>query len=137
MKFISLVLVCCLGFFTSAFADNRHIHPQANGADKKATAKGAMGVGFCEIEILNRSYDDIRVFGVFDDGTSMEPFSVYRYEGPHFIDLFYYGYCHAGMNLYINTFNGFPVYSGYIPVHSTVDLVPSFGKTLKAEIRAK
>ncbi|KTD18846.1 Uncharacterised protein [Legionella lansingensis] len=142
MKLKSLLFVCCLGLLTSAFADNRHLHPQANSptantAGAKSVAKGAKLPGYCEIEIINSSYDHVRVYGVFDDGKSLTPFNVYSYEGPHYIDLFYYGYCHAGMNLWIDTFSGYRIYGGYTYVNSTVRVVPYLNKQLKVEINAK
>lgn len=137
MKFKSLLFVCCLSLFSSAFADTQHAHPQANGAHAKRSTTSSS----CEIEIINRSYDDVHVFGVFDDGTNMAPFDVYSDEGPHHVDLFYYGYCHAGMHLYIDTFSGYRIYAGYTPVHSVVDVLPFFDKKrnvqVKVEVKAK
>ncbi|CEK11347.1 hypothetical protein [Legionella hackeliae] len=142
MKLKSLLFVCCLGLLTSAFAENRHFHPQANNptakaADAKSAAKSAKLPGYCEIEIINSSYDNVRVYGIFDDGTTLTPFNIYRYEGPHYVDLFYYGYCHAGMNLYIDTFSGYRIYSGYTYVNHTVQIVPYLTNKAKVEITAK
>lgn len=141
MKLKSLLFVCCFGLLSTAFADNRHVHPQANAnavVESKVAPKPATAAGYCEIEIINRSYDDVRVYGIFDDGSAMAPFDIYRYETPHYIDLFYYGYCHAGMNLYIDTFSGYRVFAGYTPVYNTVNIVPYLAKnTLKVEIVSK
>jgi hypothetical protein len=120
MKLKSLLFVCCLSLFSSAFADNRHVHPQAKTNDIKAGVKNAMYPGYCEIEIINDNYDFVNVYGQFDDGSYMAPFSVFRYEAPHYISLYYYGYCHQAMNLTIDTSYGARIYSGYTPVGSTV-----------------
>ncbi|KTD16565.1 hypothetical protein [Legionella jordanis] len=140
MKLKSLLFVCCFGLLTSAFADNHHFHPQANKAEANAAAAKptdkAKLPGYCEIEIINSSFDDVRVYGVFDDGTTLNPFSIYSYEAPHYIDLFYYGYCHAGMNLWIDTYSGYRVYAGYTYTNSTVRIVPYLKQT-KVEITSK
>lgn len=141
MKIKSLLFVCCLGLLNTSFADNRHLHPQANTpantSNTQTNQKQARMPGYCEIEIINNSYSDLRINGVFDDGTSLTPFNIYRYEGPHYVDLFYYGYCHAGMNLYIDTFSGYHVYAGYTYTNSTVRVVPYLTNQVKVEIKAK
>lgn len=137
MKFKSLLFVCCLGLLSSAFADNRYFHPQANTADAKSTDKKVRSPGFCEIEIRNFSYDDVVVSGYYDDGKPRTPLNVYRNGSPLYLDLYYYGYCHAGMTLYIDTFSGYRVYAGYTPVQSTVDVVPGLANQLKVQIKPK
>jgi hypothetical protein len=92
--------------------------------------------GYCEIEIINQSNNDVNVYGVYDDGIALAPFSIYSYEFPHYISLYYYGYCHAGMNLYIDTFYGSSVYAGYVSRYSTIRIVPSlFGGKIQAQVQ--
>ena len=74
MKFSSLLLTCLLGLFSTAHATNQHAHPQALGAGVAANYAND-----CEIEIINRSYEHVRVFGMFDDGALLEPFNVYSF----------------------------------------------------------
>ena len=130
--------MCCFCLLTNVFAANQHQHPQAaKSADAQSAGKSAMMPAYCEIEIVNDSYDNVHVFGVFDDGTSLPPFNIHINESAHYISLYYYGYCHAGMSLYVDTFNGFHVYSGYTPANTTIHVLPYFGNMVKAEVRAK
>lgn len=117
----------------SAIADHRHIYPNTpiNSASK------AMYPGFCEIEIINSSYDDVIVYGTFDEGTVMTPFNVYRYESPHYISNFFNGYCHNAMYIDIVTFRGYHIYSGYTLSNSTVRVVPYLANQSTVEIAAK
>ncbi|HHF7377507.1 hypothetical protein Lfee_0070 [Legionella feeleii] len=141
MKLKSLLFVSCLGLLTSVYADNnRHVHPQANAdaAEAKSVMKRAMMPGYCEIEVVNDGYDDIRVYGVFDDGTLLEPFNIYRYERPHYISLLYRDgdgvmRCHAGMRLDINTSSGWRLVARRAYVGETVYPF-RFGR--KAEVKA-
>jgi hypothetical protein len=141
MKLKSLLFICCFSLLSSAFADNRHIHPRANDkVDAKSAAKGARWPGYCEIEVVNRSNDDVNVFGTFDDGSTMDPFTIHRfgYDAPQFISLYYYGYCHSGMNLYVETVRGgYRLYTGYTPVGSIVEVVPYLANQQKVEVHAK
>lgn len=142
MKIRSLFLGFCFSLCASAFAANQHMHPQSaaeplNAQTKSALPKDAKWPGYCEIEIINNSFDDVRVYGVFDDGASLEPFNVYSFGAAQYISLYYYGYCHAGMDLYIDTFSGYHVYAGYTTRRSTIRVVPYLGNQLKAEIQAK
>jgi len=143
MKLKAFFLVCFLGLSAPLFAANQHVHANAQGTTEPSAQQAAdskkvkMGwPGYCEIEIINHSYDDVRVYGVFDDGIALEPFSIYSYESPHYISLYYYGYCHAGMDLYIDTFYGAHVYAGYVSRYSTIRIVPSlFGGKLEAQVQ--
>jgi hypothetical protein len=141
-KWKSLLFVCGLGLMSTLFAGNRHIHPEDGTKQAQGVAAKAMMPGFCEIELINSSFDNVSVYGRFDDGSSMIPFNIYSFEGPHYVSLFYYNYCHRDMYLDIITFSGYHIYSGYTSVDSTVRLVP-YGTPLtgksgvKAEVRAK
>lgn len=135
MKLKSLVLMCCVAFAGSSFAANQHLHPKVDPSVSNTAAKKAMAPGYCEIEIINDSYDDVSVHGVFDDGSSID-FGIYRYEAPHYISLDYYGYCHPNMYLEIYT-PFYKIYSGFTRVNSTVRIVPYLKDQAKASIRLK
>ena len=133
MKLRSLLLGVCVSFCTTIFAANQHFHPQASDAEKQE----ANWAGYCDIEIVNDSFDDIRVYGVYDNGFSMLPFYIYSFEAPYHISLFYYGYCHQGMNLYIDTLSGWPLYAGYTPRGRTVLISPYLANQSKVEVKVK
>lgn len=139
MKLKSLLFVCCLGLLSSAFAQNRHVHPQAKPADVNAVAgtKNAMMPGYCEIEIDNYRNENLVVTGQFDDGSYLPPFTIYRYDAPHYISLYYYGYCHNGMYLSVQDYAGYYLYSGYTPVESKVTLYPYMKAQAKADVAKK
>ena len=137
MKIKSLVLGCILSLGSSAFAANQHIHPETSNAGNQPVVEAVQKAGSCEIELINQSYANVTVYGVFDDGVSLEPFDIYSFESPHYISLYYYGYCHAGMDLYIDTFDGYHVYSGYTRRKTTVRIVPYLTNQVKAEVQAK
>lgn len=125
MRFKSIAMGCMLALGSSAYADNQHVHPQDNTTANTAVPMlKAKYAGYCEIEIINQSFDDVRVNGTFDDGAPLAPFTIYSYEAPHYINLFYYGYCHYGMNLYIDSYYGYNLYSGFTQRESTVRIVP-------------
>lgn len=129
MKLRLLLFICCLGFTT--FAAAAHNHPKAENT------VNSMRPGFCQIEIINNSFDAVTVYGQFDDGATLIPFDIYPFEGPQYISLFYYGYCHRDMYLDLVTFYGYHFYSGYTSVDSTIRIVPYLNKQIKAEIRKK
>jgi len=134
MKFKSFLFVVCFSLFTNVFAANTHVHPKADIADKKSITKNVTYPGYCEIEIINASYTDIKVFGTFDDGASIS-FDIYRYESPHYISLYYannYGdyWCHSRMYLTIQS-PFYTVYSGWTNVDSTIRIVPYLKNGLK------
>ena len=135
MKLKSLVFGFCFSLCASVFAGNQHAHPEAN--NNQAPAKEVNLPGNCEIEIINNSYQDVRVNGRFDDGVPMIPFNVYSFESPHYISLYYYGYCHSGMDLYIDTFSGYNIYAGWTKVRTTLRIVPFLDKQAKIVVQAK
>lgn len=138
MKFKSLLLVLCFSVFGSAFADNVHLHPKAAVSDNKSAQKSMNYPGYCEIEIINNSFTDVRVFGTYDDLTPLEEFIVYRYEAPHYISLFYYNTCHPEMYLTIvPTYSSMPIYSGWARANSTIRIQPYLNKQVKAEISTR
>lgn len=131
MKIIPWVFGVCACLSSSVFAANQHTYPQAKHDTKLTWTDG------CEIEIVNRSYADVSVFGIFDDGVRLDPFNIYSFELPHYISLYYNGYCHAGMELDIDTFGGEHIYSGYVRGGSTVRIVSYFMNQVKAHVQAK
>ena len=142
MKFKALLLIL-LGSMSSIVMAEQHAHPNLNPNDQSQQAsknsKQMTYPGSCEIELLNHSSYDVRVNGVFDDGISLIPFNIYSYDAAQYISLYYYGYCHDGMDLYIDTFFGTSVYAGYVPRYTTIRIVNSlFGQNkLQATVHAK
>ena len=134
MKLKSVVLGCLVSLCSTVFAANQHIHPQAENAGNPSAVERA---GNCEIEIINRSYANVHVYGVFDDGIALRPFDVYSFDSAHYISLYYYGYCHDGMDLYIDTFDGDHVYSGYTPRRTTLRIVPFLTNQVKVDAQVK
>lgn len=132
MKLKSLLFILCFSLFSSVFAANMHMNPNADTADQKTIKSQTVYPGYCEIEIINDSFTDVRVFGTFDDGSTIN-FDVYRYESPHYISLFYYFYCHNGMYITIQS-PYYTLYSGWTDVNSTIRLYPYLNKQAKAEI---
>jgi len=126
----------CFSLFSNLYATNVHTHPQAKNSDSKSTVRAYS----CEIQIINQSYFNVFVYGVFDDGSRIE-FPIYQGDAPHYIDL-YYGYtpydsyCHNGMNLTIESPYGI-VYSGWANVNDTIRIVPYMNKQAKAEISSR
>lgn len=117
MKKIMCAVLCSLTLLSPAFADPIHQHPQA-----KPDALKALPFGSCEIEIVNNTFDDIYVYGRFDDGTYLAPFTIKHWGAPQFVSLFFYGYCHLGMDFYIETAGGNYKYSGFTPVGKTIQV---------------
>ncbi|WP_045105119.1 hypothetical protein [Legionella hackeliae] len=114
MKIRSFVFVACFGLLSTAFAENHHFHASAE------TNETTFAPGPCEIEIVNDSFDDINIYGRFDDGTYLVPFTMKRWGEPNYISLFYYNSCHAGMDFYIETVDGKHKYNGFTPVGKTI-----------------
>jgi len=129
---------CLVALCSSAYAVNTHVHPEDKTKEAAASAAApavqAKYAGFCEIEIVNQSSDDVRVSGTFDDGAPLYPFTVYSYEAPHYISLFYYGYCHYGMDLYIDSYYGYTLYSAYTRRESTIRIADYLNAKAKAEL---
>lgn len=134
MKLKSLLFIVCFSLITNVFAANVHLNPNAGNEDKQPTGKNITYPGYCQIEIINHSFTDVRVFGTFDDGSTVD-FNIYRYESPHYINLFYNFYCHSGMYITIQS-PYYTVYSGYTDVNSTIRVVP-YLKQAKAELSTR
>jgi len=132
MKLKSLLLVICFSLFPQVFEANLHINSKANESDKKSIAKETTFPGYCEIEVINDSYSDVRVYGTYDDGSIVD-FNIYRFEAPHYISLYYYLYCHSGMYLTIQSSYGV-IYSAWTSVDSSIRIVPYLDKKAKIEL---
>jgi hypothetical protein len=126
-----MLFVLCLGVFSQLFAANVHTYPKMDNAKDKA---GATHPGYCAIELINDTYTDVRVFGTFDDGSSID-FLMFRDDIPHYISLYYNFYCHRGMHIAISSPYGV-IYSDWTNVNTTIHLVPYLNK-IKAEVSAR
>jgi hypothetical protein len=134
MKLKSILFAVVFSIFGSAVAANLHMNPNATPEDKQSATKNLTYPGYCEIEIINDSFSDLRVYGQYDDGATIS-FDIYRYEYPHYISLFYNFYCHSGMYLTIQTpFN--TAYQGWASTNSTIRIVP-FLKKEKAVVTSR
>lgn len=138
MRFRILVLLTCLCGASFA-AENKHVYPEkTTDTSSSKTVKDLKYPGYCEIEIINNSDTNVRVSGYFDDGERLKSFKVYAHEYPHYISLYYYGYCHYGMDLYIRTLSGYTIYSGYTVRNQTIYITPYLmASEPKFEIKAK
>lgn len=135
MRLKSLLVSIGIAACSTVYAANVHIHPQASDTDKKVlSTQGVNSKNACEIAIENNSSAAVHVSGIFDDNTRLDDFYVnpgYR----DFIDLYYYGYCHASMYLEIQSYvYPYPVlYRGQTPVGSNLRIVNSLSNTIKVE----
>lgn len=143
MKLKALLLCIGLGLASSGFAaDNRHYHPSERDAPKtsetapvKVTVK-AMSPDFCEIEVINNSYENVLVYGRFEDGAELAPFPIYFGEYPHYINMFYYGYCHGYIDLNIDSFNRYRMFRGRVFVGESIPAVPYLMNKTSAQDKA-
>ena len=131
MKWRTFLLIACIGISSLLSAEGIHTHP------KFADAEKSIRPNFCQIEIINNSFEDITVYGQFDDGLWLVPFYVYAYDRPQYISLFYNGYCHRDIFLDLVTFSGYHFYSGYTFMNSSIYVVPYMNRRIKAEIKRK
>lgn len=125
-----------LGFVVSlivsasfATSPQYHLYPNTKSEEtNKSSELKAKSAPTCLIKITNDSHDDILVYGTFDDGTPLQPFIIYAYESSHYISLFYYGFCHAGMDINIDTTSGLRLYNQYTWVNSRLRIVQGWFK---------
>lgn len=137
MKLKSLMVSLCLSACSMAFAGEQPLNAQGNGAGPLAASKNLSAPGYCEVELINQSYDNVTVYGTYEDGVSMKPFNMYRYDTYH-IPLYYYYSCHSSIYLDIVTFNGAHIYSSWTRTGQIVRIVPSyFSGQLKVELEKK
>ena len=137
MKLKSFLFAVSFSLFSTVFAANVHMHPKVEGADTKSVSKGLTYPGYCQIEIINDSSEVALVLGTFDDNSTVNFYiSPNYFERTHYLDLYYYGYCHSGLYLTINL----PyrtVYSGWVNTDSSLRLVPGFGKNVTAQLSVR
>ncbi len=91
--------------------------------DASMTSMDAKNMSFsnCYITIRNEGLYDMVVYGRYDDGTYLNTFTLPWYSSyVAYVDLYFYGYCHGGMEFYIDTTDGTYKYSGYTPVGKTI-----------------
>ena len=136
MALRSLLLIFCFALMNVAFADNRHVYPKADAHADKANNKAFLP-GYCQIEIINSSFDHVTVYGVFDDGLPLTPFNVTSFGSPHYISLYYYNYCHSDMYLDVVTFSGYHIYSGITRTNTSLRIIPYLKNQVRAEIISK
>lgn len=127
-KIIMAILFSVVIFPVHAQSKNLHGFPLDLGKNKPLAVSKAKASPSCLIKISNDSHDDILVYGTFDDGSLLEPFIIYAYENPHFISLFYYNFCHAGMDIGIDTLSGLHLYHDYTWVNSRLRIVSGWFK---------
>ena len=120
------LLVGILSTVSFANEDAIHMHPSVSA--KSSPSGKALQTPTCMIKIVNDSHDDIIVYGTFDDGVVMTPFVVYAYENPHYILLDYNGFCHAGMDIGIDTTDGQHLYRDYTWVNSRLRILSGWFK---------
>lgn len=131
IKLLLTMLFCSV--FSLSFANTQHQHPAVEQTNKiKASVTSP---GYCEIELINLTNNYVTVTGLFDDNVSLTPFTIMPYDAPHYISLYYYGYCHNGMYLDLRA-NGSLLYSKYTVVNTTLRVVP-YADKLKTEITIK
>jgi len=144
MNFKSLLLACSFCLSMSASAENAqshagtyHLYPGSEQTETKASGKDTVKMpGYCEIEIVNNSGRAIRVYGVYEDGVSLPAFPMFSYEYPQYISLFYNGYCHNGMDVYIDSYYfGYHLYAAYTYTGTSLYVNPFQKGEAKVEVR--
>lgn len=120
MKKNIFIFLCGLGLLSPALADSTHQHLQTKSESNSNVQ--TLLPGACAIEVVNNSFDDIRVYGRFEDGTYLTPFIIKHWGAPQSISLLYYGSCHLGMDFYIETVAGNYKYSGFTPVGKIIKI---------------
>ena len=78
--------------------------------------------GHCQIELVNDSHESITVHVTFDDGTPIV-FQMHSLDSPHYVDLFFHGYCHSRAHVTVSDWKHI-LYHNYTNVQSTIRIVP-------------
>ena len=78
--------------------------------------------GYCQIELINDSHENVMVHAAFDDGSS-SAFPMQARDHPHYISLFYNHYCHSGVEVRVTDQRGI-LYHAWTRVSATVRIVP-------------
>jgi len=124
-----------MSFVTSIFATNVHQNAKAKLQENDVKTQSAKKLGGCEVVIINRSYMDLYVQGTFDDYTSIG-FPISRYDGPHYIDMYYDYYCHPYMDLLITSPYGI-VFQTTVRVGSSIFIEPYLANQVKVNVTNK
>jgi hypothetical protein len=122
----------CLSLCSTLFAAQTYLHPTT---DKDKITKSVNYPGFCQIEVINKSADDVIVSGVYDNGAPLYPFNIYSSDFPRYINMYYYGACHSSIYINVDTFSGYRKFSGYVFTSTTLWLDSRLNGELKAEIK--
>ena len=128
--FTAIACSACLVSATYA-ASNPYLHTDDSSMNASKMSQNVitsetaktMGSTDCMITIKNNGIYDVRVYGRFDDGTYLTTFTIpWLKDDIAYVSLYYYGYCHGGMDFYIDTVNGKYKYNGYTPVGKTITI---------------
>lgn len=133
MNLKKLVLIVCFALLSPSISADIHRHVRA----EETAGKEALRAGFCEVKIINESYDDVSIGGMFEDGAPLTPFNLYASSSPAYISLYFSGYCHSSIFLDIRTFSGQPVFYDYAYANSIVRIVTGAMKQATAKARLK
>lgn len=117
-------VLALLVLINSSYASTINHHP--------SVSPNSNNLPGCEIEIINKSSVYVNVYGTFDDGVPMVPFTVMPDNMPRYIDLLFNGYCHQTMYLDIADANGLHVYTKYTTVNTQIKLLPALKGSIKA-----
>lgn len=128
MRLKIAAFIFLIPFISCSFAKNERHFLENQPENPSVSSTKASYADFCEIEIFNHSDEDVRVSGFLDNGVPLEPFTIYSYDQPYYISLYYYGHCHRGMNLMIESYFGYPIYQEYTRRQTTIRIVSSFMK---------
>lgn len=118
-----VLMACSLVIAATAVSAAPNAHGSLHkGESVEAPADARLKRGY-DIEVVNDSYDDLRVYAQYEDGCWIEPFNIYRYEYPHTIDTYHNGYFN-NMRVTIDTFRNYRVYDAITRPGSSVRIVP-------------
>ena len=79
---------------------------------------------YCSIEIINNRHDTASVLVRYDDGSTVHML-VHAFDAPHYVSLFYHGYCRSGAHVRVETLpHHIVIYDRWTHVDSTVRMVP-------------
>lgn len=78
--------------------------------------------GHCQIEIVNDSHEGVTVHVTFDEGSATN-FQMHSLDTPHYVDLYFHGYCQAHAHVRVSD-SKHVLYDGWANVHSTIRIVP-------------
>jgi hypothetical protein len=79
--------------------------------------------GHCEIEIVNGSHEAVTVHVTFEDRHSVS-FVMHQHDAPHYVNLFWGGYCHRDAHVVVTDAHRRPLYSSFTKVDAIIHIVP-------------